>query len=166
MATRKVEEPTHREWEDHPSQQGVQPQVVHTWPDVDTSGSINEPPGSNTPPADESYTEPVPTLAGMTPQTCMIGDPDFTLFISGENFHGSTVINFAGHDEPTTLNEDGTLSTGVKPSLWLEPAVVPVLVRNGGMASDPVEFAFTDASARSRKVDHEEEAEPKARHRR
>jgi hypothetical protein len=91
--------------------------------------------------------EQPPTITGMTPQQCMIGDPDFTLMIAGDNLSASTVINFASHDEPTTYNEDGTVSTGVKPSLWLEPVVVPVMLRNGSAASEAMQFTFSGAGA-------------------
>ena len=52
------------------------------------------------------------------------------------------VIHFAGHDEPSTLNVDGTLSTGVKPALWASPVVVEVKVRNGSLTSVPLPFEF------------------------
>jgi hypothetical protein len=61
------------------------------------------------------------------------------------------VIFFAGHDEPTTLNEDGTLSTGVKPSLWGAPVVVTCYVRNGTLASNGLIFTFAEAAEGKRK---------------
>jgi hypothetical protein len=102
--------------------------------------SINEPP--------EMPDMPVPVIMAMTPDTAVIGGEDFDLVISGENFFAGSKINFADHDEPTTFNEtDGTLSTIVKPSLWAEAVVVPVVVYNGETAaSDPFEFTF-DAEA-------------------
>ena len=35
-----------------------------------------------------------------------------------------------------------TLSTGVKPSLWAEPVVVQVIIKNGPVSSGPVDFEF------------------------
>jgi hypothetical protein len=96
--------------------------------------SINEPPG-------DIPTE-APVITALDPDGCTIGDTDFTLYISGENFFTLSVIHFAGHDEPTTLNADGTLSTGIKPSLWGDPVVVQVRVKNGLMASNAVDFEF------------------------
>jgi hypothetical protein len=125
------------------------------YPAVDTSGSINEPPGSNTLPVEEGYVEPVPAITTMEPQEAEIGGADFKLVIGGDNIHGSTVIIFAGHDEPTTDNGDGTISTGVKPSLWTEPVVVPVKVRNGGVESEEMAFTFT-APAGTRHAEHVE----------
>jgi hypothetical protein len=83
-----------------------------------------------------------PTITALMPAFCEIGDPDFTLFISGENFRDTSVIFFAGHDEPTTLNDDGTLSTGVKPSLWASPVVVQCRVHNGAQPSNSLDFEF------------------------
>jgi hypothetical protein len=79
----------------------------------------------------------------------MIGDPDFTLYVHGTNFFADSVLHFAGHDEPTTLNEDGTLSTGIKPSLWGEPVTVKVMIKNGPKVSAPVDFEFRPISRAS-----------------
>jgi hypothetical protein len=105
--------------------------------------SINEP---STPAFEEVSGAVKPTITALDPATCAIGDPDFDLHVSGENLGASTVIYFAGHDEPTTLNEDGTVSTGVKPSLWSAPATVQVYVRNGTLHSEPLDFEFTAAA--------------------
>jgi hypothetical protein len=108
--------------------------------------SINEPPGSNVIPGggpNELPDAPKPTISAIDPDGCSIGDPDFTLHVSGENFFAGSVIHFAGHDEPTTFDTTAkTLSTGVKPSLWLEPVTVQVQIRNGPEMSAPVDFEF------------------------
>ena len=90
-----------------------------------------------------------PVITALEPDSCAIGDPDFTLYIQGENFTADSVIHFAGHDEPTTHNTDGRLSTGVKPSLWGAPAAVPCIIRNGQLQSEPATFTFTEAAGRS-----------------
>jgi hypothetical protein len=72
-----------------------------------------------------------PTISALEPDTCAIGDPDFDLHITGENFTTASIIYFAGHDEPTTLNEDGTVSTGINMNMWHGPDAVNVYVRNG-----------------------------------
>jgi hypothetical protein len=61
------------------------------------------------------------------------------------------VTHFAGHDEPTKLEPDGTLSTGVKPQLWTTPVVVKVSVHNGQLVSNEVDFEF-DAPAVARET--------------
>jgi hypothetical protein len=112
----------------------------HTW--SLTPESINEPP---------DYGEMVdpPAIDALTPGACLIGDADFTLYVSGTGLYQGSVINFAGHDEPTTLNEDGTLSTGVKPALWVNPVTVQVYVRNGPVLSNELPFTFSDTALAS-----------------
>ena len=99
----------------------------------------------------------VPVVTSLLPDHCAIGDPDFTLFIVGRGFAESSVIVFAGHDEPTTLNEDGTRSTGVKPSLWGAPVVVQCSVRNGTLHGNAVDFTFAAATGMKREPDKKEE---------
>jgi len=115
------------------------------------SASINEPQTISTPiPPDIEV--PVPVIESLNPASCMIGDPDFPLIVSGDNFFGDSVINFAGHDEPTTFDPDAkTLSTGVKPSLWAEPVVVQVIIKNGPAVSGPIDFEFAAPAARGAK---------------
>ena len=95
---------------------------------------------------------PPPVVTSLIPSQATIGDPDFTLFVTGQGFTESSVIVFAGHDEPTTLNGD-TLSTGVKPSLWGAPVVVQCSVRNGAVSSNEVNFEFVAPVVRSRTRD-------------
>jgi hypothetical protein len=104
-----------------------------------TPVSINEPPHVTMPEK--------PEITGYDPYECAIGDPDFTLVVSGTGFYPQSIIHFAGHDEPTTLTEDGTLTTGVKPSLWLAPATVQLSIFNGPIESNIVEFVFNEAAA-------------------
>jgi IPT/TIG domain len=86
-----------------------------------------------------------PVVVSIDPATAESGAEDFTLKVTGSNFTAQSVIIFGTMDEPTTLNEDGTLSTGVKPSLFA-PAVVPVSVRNGPLHSSAVDFTFAEAA--------------------
>ena len=86
-----------------------------------------------------------PTLTSLEPNTAVIGDPSFTLYISGENFHAASVIMFAGQDENTTLGADGRLSTGVNMDYWHSPDTVQVTVNNGDKVSEPLDFTFTEA---------------------
>lgn len=107
--------------------------------------SINEPEGStigsNIP--DQPEPDVMPNVTGLVPDVATIGDDSFTLDVEGEGFSAASVIVFAGHDEPTTFNEeDGTLSTGVDMEVWKGADVVPVQVRNGAMLSNTMDFTF------------------------
>lgn len=90
--------------------------------------------------------EQAPSISALDPATVESGAADLVLKITGEGFTGQTVIVFGTLDEPTTLNDDGTVSTGVKPSLFA-PAAVPVKVRNGPLPSNSMDFTFTDPGA-------------------
>jgi len=106
------------------------------------SASINEPQTVSLP-LPEGVTVPEPVIESISPASCMVGDPDFPLIVYGDNFFADSVINFAGQDEPTTFDADAkTLSTGVKPSLWAEPVIVDVIIKNGPVSSGPVAFEF------------------------
>jgi hypothetical protein len=94
----------------------------------------------------EDFQAHAPTITSLEPATAESGSEDFTLYVTGENFTGDTILVFGDQDEPTTLNEDGTVSTIVKPSIFA-PAAVPVAVRNGPARSAPVDFIFTDPDA-------------------
>ena len=129
--------------------------------------SINEP---QTPAFDHIAGSVKPSITAIDPTSAEIGADDLTLTITGEGFGPDTVIYFAGHDEPTTLEDDGTVSTGLKPSLWTAPATVQCYVRNGTLHSDPVDFEFTEASdtrdARNRRDDdrHDDDKRHDDRH--
>jgi len=89
-----------------------------------------------------------PTLTALQPATAIIGDPSFTLQVTGTDFVDGAVIVFAGLDEPTTFVSATEVTTGIDMSVWLGPDAVPVAVRNpDGGVSPSLSFTFT-ASAR------------------
>jgi hypothetical protein len=123
---------------------------------MDKFESINEPGKSRQNFSPPSINEPpklpdAPVITSLSPDSCAIGDPDFTLDVVGTGFSADSVIHFAGHDEPTVFNEPDTLSTGVKPSLWAKPVTVQCSVRNGLVVSNPVDFVFTEAATEEKK---------------
>lgn len=118
--------------------------------------SINEPlgPGRTTMLTPQSINEPrdiempdPPIITALVPNSCGIGDPEFTLDVEGSGFYPASVIYFAGLDMPTTYN-DGTLSTSItppqQPAEGTAQVVVPCQVANGPVMSDTVQFAFLD----------------------
>jgi hypothetical protein len=102
--------------------------------------SINEP---GTPAFEEVSGAVKPVITAIEPDTCAIGDADFTLVITGTGFSNATEIYFASQPEPTTFNGTDEVSTGVKPSLWGSPATVGVGVHNGTLVSNIINFEFT-----------------------
>ena len=125
--------------------------------------SINEPqssrlfnfsvPSINEPPVLPDIDMPAPVITAIEPAEATIGDASFTLIVTGENFFAGTMINFAGQEEPTTHNEDGTVSTVVNMDVWHGADVLPVYVHNGEKVSNEVTFTFlaaVEGVARSR----------------
>lgn len=125
--------------------------------------SINEP---QTPAFDAVVGAVKPSITSLNPASVEVGGPDVRLYVTGEGFGPDTVIYFAGFDEPTTLEDDGTVSTGLKPSLWVDPVTVQVYVRNGTLHSDPVDFEFAAPAARKSKRVVEEDDRKHTHHRR
>jgi hypothetical protein len=81
-------------------------------------------------------------LTSLTPSTAIIGSESFTLHVMGENFDQYSVINFAGHDEPTTFVNSTELTTGVDMSVWHGADVLPVVVKSPVLVTDPLMFTF------------------------
>lgn len=90
-----------------------------------------------------------PTVTELSPNTAVCGDNvDIRMYVIGTGFSKASVITFNGLDEPTTFHDSTRVSTGVKPSLFIVPAVCPVGVRNPGYApTGTVDFTFTEAVA-------------------
>lgn len=86
------------------------------------------------------------TVTSLNPSTAVLGSPSFDLHVMGANFDQFSVINFAGHDEPTTFVSDKELTTGVNMDVWHGPDVLPVYVTSpSGVASDLLPFEFTES---------------------
>ncbi len=115
-----------------------EPDASRTW--MVTPVSINEPPHLPDAPV-------APTLDALSPSSAVIGDPSFTLTVTGSGFvEGQSVIVFAGNDEPTTFVDAGTVTTGVNMDVWAGPDVLPVQVRNFNQVSNALDFTFEAAN--------------------
>lgn len=87
---------------------------------------------------------PAPTISALDPNTAESGAvDDITMVVTGTGFTASSVITFAGLDEPTTLISATEVSTGVKPSLFVVPDTCAVAVRDAGGTSNSLDFTFT-----------------------
>ena len=133
-------------------------------------GSINEPEGSrktsltpqspNEPATLPEWATEAPVVTSLEPTECTLGDADFTIAVSGTGFYEQSTIVFAGQDEPTTLESDGTLTTGVNMAVWQGPDTVQVGVRNGPIASNTLPFTFNAAVEADATVATEDGADP------
>jgi hypothetical protein len=100
------------------------------------------PPGSSFEVQHEPLPAP-PALTSLSPDTAVSGDPDIVLSCIGTGFDANTVIKFGDVDEPTTFVSDTEVTTIVKPTLFA-PSTVPVLVHEGPIFTDPIDFTFTE----------------------
>jgi hypothetical protein len=93
----------------------------------------------------EGETDEAPDLERLEPDEADAGDAeDIVMHVHGTGFTEESVIYFNGLEEPTTFVSETEVTTGVKPSLFVVPAVCPVTVRNGSYESDALEFEFLD----------------------
>lgn len=89
-------------------------------------------------------------LTSLSPNTAVAGSAaDIVMSCIGTGFTKETVIKFGDYDEPTTFVSATEVTTGVKPSLFINPDTVPVLVHTGEIASDPLPFTFTAAATQA-----------------
>ena len=90
-------------------------------------------------------------LTSLSPNTAVAGSAaDIVMSCIGSGFTKETVIKFGDYDEPTTFVSTTEVTTGVKPSLFINPDTVPVLVHTGEVSSDPLTFSFTEPAAKAK----------------
>jgi hypothetical protein len=125
---------------------------------VSSAGAPLSPPLNNNVDRRVGYADeappPPPVITSISPSSAVSGDPtDIEMTVSGTGFNSDSVIVFNGLDEPTDYFSATSLGTGVKPSLFVVPAVCPVTVRNGSVSSNSVDFEFTAPASRRRGAD-------------
>ena len=86
-----------------------------------------------------------PVLSGISPDTAVITDPDFTLTATGADFIAGSVIALDSTDAPTTFVDESTLTTPISPALFAAGDVA-VTVRTGPSVSAASTLTFTDAA--------------------
>ena len=92
-------------------------------------------------------------LAKLSPNTAVAGaEADIVMSCIGTGFTKETVIKFGDYDEPTTFVSATEVTTGVRPSLFINPDTVPVLVHTGEVSSDALTFTFTAPAPQAAKA--------------
>ena len=100
--------------------------------------------GGGTDPNPEPEPGMEPTLTSLDPNTVEKDSANIVMSCRGTNFTDSSVIVFAGVDEPTTFVSPEEITTGVTPSLgWGTDVGIPVHVRQGTYETAPLDFIFT-----------------------
>jgi len=134
--------------------EGAQPQTQLVM-GQGVAGSINEPLGSSIGSNMDDKGQPIkggsggtpapdaaPVITELEPDEATIGEETFDMFVHGTGFTEDSVIVFAGQEEPTDLEDDGTLSTGINMDVWNGPDTVQVSVKNGDKMSNMMDFTF------------------------
>jgi len=105
------------------------------------------------PTADDVIPPAPPVLTALTPASAALGDPSFTLHVTGTGFLADSVILWNGAPEPTTVLSPTELTTQVDMSTAAAAIDIPVTVQNeGGAPSNALTFSLTDPAARAAKT--------------
>jgi len=116
--------------------------------------SVNEPEGSNVGGNMDASGQPIQggenqggssqplNISSLDPDEATIGEETFDIFVHGTGFTENSVIIFAGQEEPTDLEDDGTLSTGINMDVWQGADTVKVAVKDGDRTSNEMDFTF------------------------
>lgn len=92
-------------------------------------------------------TAPAPSIAALVPASAAIGDPSFTLSVTGTDFRDGDVILWNGAPEPTTFVSPTELTTGVNMATAEVPMAIPVAVRSlTGQTSNAATFDLAAAA--------------------
>jgi hypothetical protein len=146
-----VVQPTPTQEENDLAAAGVVPNV-HEWDGTPVQYPHGEPDRPDIPP-DLIPPAQAPVLSSLSPASAVAGDAaDITMTVNGTGFTPGSVIVMNGYDEPTTVMSTTQVRTGVKPSLFVVPADVPVLVRNSDKTSNELTFTFTVAGTGTQKA--------------
>lgn len=112
-----------------------------------TGAELKPPLVSNIDNRDDDWVAPtqpeVPSIISLTPSTAECGSLDVEMIIEGAGFTPSSVITFNGLDEPIVFYSPTSISTVVKPSLFIVPAICMVAVRDAAGTSNELPFDFT-----------------------
>lgn len=90
-----------------------------------------------------SVTNPVPTIAGLSPDSATAGAPGLSLTVSGSGFVAASVVRWNGQPRATTVQSSTDLQATLIASDLATPGPIPVTVNNpppGGGTSTPRSF--------------------------
>ena len=83
----------------------------------------------------------IPVITSLDPAFVVVGGANVTLRVLGEKFGPNCVIYINGWDEETVYVGPGEVTTGFTTSLFLAPAILPVLVKKANtLDSNVVNF--------------------------
>lgn len=84
-----------------------------------------------------------PAVGSLSTSSAKVGDPAFTMIVTGDRFTADSVVTLSGTALPTAVIDDRHLAATVNP-VGATAGAKPVLVNNGGVAAPtPQTFTFT-----------------------
>lgn len=86
---------------------------------------------------------PTPVVTSTTPNTIVVGDPDFVLHVFGTGFTATSEIFIKGVVAPTTFISESELSTPIDMALVVTPGTAVIDVRDQGVVSNGMDFTVT-----------------------
>ena len=90
----------------------------------------------------------VPVVSSINPSSATIGDPSFTLHVTGTGFDSSSQIVWNGSVEPTTFVSATELTTLVNMVTAQFATDIPVAVQSGsGVVSNVMTFTLNDVAS-------------------
>jgi hypothetical protein len=94
---------------------------------------------------------PTPAITAIDPATAEVGGVDVIVSVSGTGFIDTSVVNLAGAPLATVYTDATILTATISPVAAIA-GVQPVTVTNDALASNAVDFTFTDpVSGRKRR---------------
>jgi YVTN family beta-propeller protein len=106
-------------------------------------GATSQPSGTQ---SSSSGSNPVPTIAKISPNSGTAGGATFTLTINGTNFVAGSTVNFGGSAPVTTFDNPMQLTAAIPASSIASTGTLAVTVANpapGGGTSNPINFTIT-----------------------
>ncbi|MEW5979674.1 MAG: choice-of-anchor D domain-containing protein [Acidobacteriota bacterium] len=97
-------------------------------------------------PVSYSINNPFPSLTGLSPSSTLVGNPGFTLGVTGSSFVPGAVVRWNGSNRPTTVVSTTHLDAAIPASDLTSPGNVQVTVQNpapGGGISSPITFTIS-----------------------
>jgi len=112
----------------------------------------NPPPvgGTSTPALTFTVSSPLPTVTSLSATTATVGDPGFTLTVTGTGFVNNSVVNFGGTAKATTFVSSTTLNASILAADLLTAGTKGVTVTNpapgGGTSTPAITFTINNPS--------------------
>ena len=88
---------------------------------------------------------PLPSLTAILPDSCMVGEHDFTFVVEGANFVDGALVKWNGYERPTTFVSSTRLDATIDTVHLATAQTVTIIVYNGdGEITNPLTFTINN----------------------